>query len=135
MRNLYDLIGATRPGRDLSVSDDSLAFFQLVALPSPIHFVPDAVRDIRSLGKYKPHYARMIVVEPGIVGRNHRIMLSRPLQIIRVLLLSIAFARPAAADTVNLKYIGLQNQRTYFSISGINKYKELISDSYDNKIL
>jgi len=49
-------------------------------------------------------------------------------------LLSIAFVSPAAADTVNLKYIGLQKQRTYFSIDSSNKYKELMSDSFDNKV-
>jgi len=49
-------------------------------------------------------------------------------------LLSIVLVNLAAADTVNLKYIGLHNSRTYFSMDGSTKYKELMSDSYDNKL-
>ncbi len=49
-------------------------------------------------------------------------------------LLSIVLVNVSAADTVNLKYLGLHKSRTYFSIDGSTKYKALISDSYDNQL-
>ena len=49
-------------------------------------------------------------------------------------LLSIVLVNAAAADTVNLKYVGLHNSRTYFSITGSKHYMQLMSDSYDNQL-
>lgn len=49
-------------------------------------------------------------------------------------LLSVVLVNVAAADTVNLKYIGLHKSKTYFSIDSSTKNKELISDSFDNKL-
>ncbi len=49
-------------------------------------------------------------------------------------LLSVVLVNVAAADTVNLKYIGLHKSKTYFSIDSSAKNKELISDSFDNKL-
>jgi hypothetical protein len=49
-------------------------------------------------------------------------------------LLSIVLVNVAAADTVNLKYVGLRNSRTYFSITGSKHDMQLMSDSYDNQL-
>jgi len=49
-------------------------------------------------------------------------------------ILSIVLVNTAAADTVNLKYMGLHKSRTYFSINGSKDYMGLMSDSYDNQL-
>ena len=49
-------------------------------------------------------------------------------------LLSIVLVNAAAADTVNLKFMGKSKMRTYFSVNGRKDYTGLMSDSYNNQL-
>lgn len=49
-------------------------------------------------------------------------------------ILSGVLVNVAAADTVNLKYMGMSKSRTYFSVNGRKDYTGLMSDSYDNQL-
>ena len=51
-----------------------------------------------------------------------------------VALMSMVLVNTAAANSVNMKYLGIHNERFIFSIDGSSHYTKLMCDSFDNNI-
>jgi hypothetical protein len=51
-----------------------------------------------------------------------------------VTLMSLVLVNTAAANSVNMKYLGIHNEKFIFSIDGSHHYTALMCDSFDNNI-
>lgn len=51
-----------------------------------------------------------------------------------VALISLIFVNTASAHSVNMKYLGIHDEKFYFSINGSNTYTPLMCDAFDNQI-
>jgi hypothetical protein len=51
-----------------------------------------------------------------------------------VALMSLVLVNTAAANSVNMKYLGIHNEKFIFSIDGSTHYTALMCDSFDNNI-
>src|SRR5438270_7121624 len=48
--------------------------------------------------------------------------------------LSLLFVSTASANSVNMKYLGIHQEKFYFHIDGSSQYKALMCDSFDNSV-
>lgn len=51
-----------------------------------------------------------------------------------VTLISLAFVNRATAKSVDMKYLGIHDEKFFFSINGSSSYTALMCDSFDNNI-
>ena len=51
-----------------------------------------------------------------------------------VALMSLVWVNSAAANSVNMKYLGIHNEKFYFSIDGSRHFTALMCDSFDNNV-
>ena len=49
-------------------------------------------------------------------------------------ILSLLFVSTASANSVNMKYLGIHQEKFYFHIDGSSEYKALMCDSFDNDV-